>query len=134
MKMNVGDFAWICREIPKPDPRRHRLTISRGKDLVLPYIVERKRADDLASSIKDGRFHEQKLRLSQTGMKIIYLIEALAYAKSNYGLGDNVLSQAVVNTQIVNEFLVHETSTIKDTCAYLTHMTRHLTKIYQVST
>ena len=32
--------------------------------------------DDLASSIKDGRFREQKFRLKQTGFKnLIYLVE-----------------------------------------------------------
>lgn len=47
-KLQVGDFAWIARN-------------TEGQELLLPYIVERKRLDDLASSIKDGRFHEQKV-------------------------------------------------------------------------
>lgn len=46
--LKVGDFAWISRH-------------KDGKELVLPYIVERKRMDDLGGSIKDGRFHEQKV-------------------------------------------------------------------------
>ena len=33
----------------------------RGRELMLDYIVERKRMDDLAGSIIDGRFHEQKV-------------------------------------------------------------------------
>lgn len=47
--LNVGDFAWIakCRKT--------------GDELVVPYIVERKRMDDLSASITDGRFHEQKV-------------------------------------------------------------------------
>jgi crossover junction endonuclease MUS81 len=48
--LKVGDFTWVCRD---------RVT---GQELVLPYIVERKRMDDLASSIRDGRFHEQKVK------------------------------------------------------------------------
>ena len=32
-------------------------------ELVLDYIVERKRMDDLAGSITDGRFKEQKVPL-----------------------------------------------------------------------
>ena len=32
-----------------------------GRELVLPYIIERKRMDDLSSSIVDGRFAEQKV-------------------------------------------------------------------------
>jgi hypothetical protein len=48
--LKVGDFTWVCRD---------RVT---AQELVLPYIVERKRMDDLASSIRDGRFHEQKVK------------------------------------------------------------------------
>ena len=46
--LKVGDFIWIAKN-------------NEGQELVLPYIVERKRMDDLAQSIKDGRFHEQKV-------------------------------------------------------------------------
>ena len=43
---------------------------------MLPYLVERKRMDDLASSIKDGRCREQKHRLQQTGVQaVVYLVE-----------------------------------------------------------
>ena len=31
------------------------------RELVLDYVVERKRMDDLCSSINDGRFKEQKV-------------------------------------------------------------------------
>lgn len=51
-KLEVGDFAWIARS-----------KNSRADELVLPYIVERKRMDDLGGSIKDGRFKEQKVSL-----------------------------------------------------------------------
>ncbi|KOX67781.1 Crossover junction endonuclease MUS81 [Melipona quadrifasciata] len=50
--LKVGDFAWIarCRK-------------NKNNELILPYIVERKRIDDLSASITDGRFHEQKVYL-----------------------------------------------------------------------
>jgi len=50
-RLSVGDFAWICRD-------------RSGKELMLPYILERKRLDDLSGSIQDGRFHEQKVNAS----------------------------------------------------------------------
>ena len=34
------------------------------REMVLDYIIERKRMDDLVGSIIDGRFHEQKVRRS----------------------------------------------------------------------
>lgn len=99
--------------------------------MILPYIVERKRADDLASSIKDGRFHEQKHRLMQSGLQPIYLIESQR-DYGDWGLAEGALSQAIANTQIVNNFLLQETKSIKETCGYLTQMTRHLTAMYRV--
>lgn len=49
-KLNVGDYVFIFRDYV-------------GNELVLPYIIERKRIDDLAGSIKDGRYHEQKVKI-----------------------------------------------------------------------
>lgn len=48
--LKLGDFMWIAR------CRNTR------KEVVLPHIVERKRIDDLAQSIKDNRYHEQKVK------------------------------------------------------------------------
>lgn len=48
-KLEVGDFLWIARSRTSKD------------ELILPYIVERKRMDDLGASIKDRRFKEQKV-------------------------------------------------------------------------
>jgi len=50
-RLKVGDFSWVARD---------NVT---NKELLLPFIVERKRMDDLGSSIKDGRFHEQKVMI-----------------------------------------------------------------------
>ncbi|KAK1335559.1 hypothetical protein QTO34_003349 [Cnephaeus nilssonii] len=52
-KLHVGDFVWVAQETRPRDP-------SRPGELVLDHIVERKRLDDLCSSIIDGRFREQK--------------------------------------------------------------------------
>jgi crossover junction endonuclease MUS81 len=38
-----------------------QLVLPERRELVMDYIVERKRMDDLCSSIKDGRFKEQKV-------------------------------------------------------------------------
>ncbi|KAL8976092.1 MAG: hypothetical protein Q9205_007839, partial [Flavoplaca limonia] len=60
----LGDFFWVAK---CTDP--HFLTGhgEEGTEIALDYIVERKRLDDLISSIKDGRFHEQKFRLRKSG-------------------------------------------------------------------
>lgn len=86
-RLTVGDFLWIARD-------------AAGNELVLPYIVERKRMDDLASSIRDGRFHEQKHRLHQCGLPhIIYLIEDYG-DNEQLGLPLESLLQALVNSRV----------------------------------
>jgi len=45
--LDIGDVLWIAK--------------SGSDEYVLDFIVERKRMDDLVSSITDGRFHEQKV-------------------------------------------------------------------------
>lgn len=62
--LSVGDILWVAK---------HKNT---GKEVVLNYVCERKRLDDLAMSIRDGRFSEQKNRLKKSGLKnVYYLVE-----------------------------------------------------------
>ncbi|XP_034489983.1 crossover junction endonuclease MUS81 [Drosophila innubila] len=89
-RLTVGDFLWIACD-------------DGGNELVLPYIVERKRMDDLASSIRDGRFHEQKHRLRQCGLPhIIYLIEDYG-DNEQLGLPLDSLQQALANARIQSD-------------------------------
>ena len=46
------------------------------REVALDFVIERKRTDDLASSIVDGRFREQKQRLLNSSARFpIYVIE-----------------------------------------------------------
>lgn len=132
-RLSIGDFVWVCRETSTANSggNRNRLTLSNTTELILPYVVERKRTDDLAHSIRDGRYREQKYRLVETKLRVVYLIEA--YGKGDWGLAEGALSQAMCNTQVQSGFHVQETHSIKDTCAYLTFMTRHLKSLYEVN-
>lgn len=121
-RLAVGDFLWICRDDTNPDV-----------ELVLPYIVERKRMDDLASSIKDGRFHEQKFRLTDCGLhNKIYMIENRGN-NTHVGLPLTNLLQAVTNTLVQNEFAVKFTDSNDDSMLYLSVMTNLLIKMFTVS-
>ncbi|KAJ6944527.1 crossover junction endonuclease MUS81 isoform X2 [Populus alba x Populus x berolinensis] len=63
-RLPVGDGIWIAR---------HKYLLS---EYVLDFIVERKKVDDLRSSIRDNRYRDQKLRLLRCGLKkLIYLVE-----------------------------------------------------------
>ena len=57
--------------------------------LVLPYVVERKRIDDLFGSItqKEGRYYEQKQRMVECGIRHKwYLVENFYKAKIRWTL------------------------------------------------
>lgn len=120
-RLSVGDFLWICRD-----------NRDASVELVLPYVVERKRMDDLASSIKDGRFHEQKFRLSDCGLpNKIYLIENRG-SNAHLGLPLQNLLQAATNTQVQSEFSIKFTDSINDSMFYLSVMTNLLIKMFKV--
>lgn len=118
--LKVGDYTWICRE------RETR------KELVLPYIIERKRIDDFGRSIKDGRFYEQKFRLKQSGIQnLIYLIES--FGKNEHaGLPLTTLYQAATNTLVQDGFSVKFTDSLRGTAEYLACLTKILNDNYMV--
>ncbi|XP_062821269.1 crossover junction endonuclease MUS81 [Anolis carolinensis] len=120
-KLHVGDFLWVARE---------RVSPATAQELVLDYVVERKKMPDLCSSIIDGRYREQKFRLRQCGLSHpIYLMED-AGSVGHLSLPEKTLQQAVVNTQVVDGFFVKRTRDIRESAAYLTVMTRHLARLY----
>ncbi|KAL7027913.1 hypothetical protein ACKWTF_005654 [Chironomus riparius] len=119
-KLHVGDFLWIAK---------HKT--EKSKEYVLPYIIERKRLDDLSSSIKDGRFHEQKFRLKQCGIEnVIYLIENYMKA-GKCGLPFATLLQAASNTSIINKFQVKFTENLDHTGLYLAIMSSFIENIFK---
>ena len=69
--LNVGDFGWIAKEIVAFNPNVLRQRAPR--ELVLPYIVERKRMDDLKSSIIDGRYVISSLKSNNIRMEFIFI-------------------------------------------------------------
>ncbi|KAL4716136.1 hypothetical protein ACJJTC_013913 [Scirpophaga incertulas] len=117
--LKVGDFTWIAK---------HK--VQNDYELVLPFIVERKRMDDLASSIKDGRFHEQKFRLRKCGLSnVIYLVEK--YNSKHLGLPQNTLLQALANTKVQDGFKIHITNSLTESIRFLAMMTKRLTIKYK---
>ncbi|KAH8339542.1 hypothetical protein KR074_005727 [Drosophila pseudoananassae] len=115
-RLTIGDFLWIAKD-------------RAGNELVLPYIVERKRMDDLASSIRDGRFHEQKHRLKQSGLRhVIYLVEDYG-DNEQLGLPLESLQQALANARVQTGVQVVRTENHFRSMSYLASMTRSLQQI-----
>ena len=64
--LELGDAMWIAQVHNAEILKRHG---EDGNEVVLDWIVERKRLDDLVGSIKDGRFREQKVWRNSGGYK-----------------------------------------------------------------
>ncbi|KAI8371855.1 hypothetical protein BD560DRAFT_105757 [Blakeslea trispora] len=118
--LDLGDAIWIARSKTQPT-----------QELFLGYIVERKRLDDLVSSIKDGRFTEQKLRLRRSGAeKLIYIVEEYNREEAER-FGAQAIQTAMSSTQIVDGIFLKRTNSIDDTIDYLVSVTRLIERIYR---
>jgi ERCC4-type nuclease len=85
---------------------------------VIYFMIERKNIADLACSIVDNRFREQKNRLSETNNKIIYIIEGLIH-KSRNKIPFSTLKSSIINLMCKHNFQVFKTENEDDTLEYL---------------
>ena len=71
--LNVGDLLWVAREKAAPGAPLGMMGNAQParRELVLNYVVERKRMDDFVSSMIGGRMKEQKV--SCVGLLLFFL-------------------------------------------------------------
>lgn len=118
--LSVGDILWIAK---------HKKT---GKEVTLNYVCERKRLDDLAMSIRDGRFSEQKNRLRKSGLKhVYYLVEegGLADVERIMEMKKSIETSISMVITVSNLYLQRFRRT-DDTIDWLSSMTEILKKKY----
>ena len=95
------------------------------KEYVLGHIIERKKSDDLASSILDGRYVEQKHRLKGCGIEnIIYIVEG--ESTSQCRVSENALRTATTHTKVVSGFKVFRVKSIEETVMWLSLWTEKI--------
>ncbi|CAM1507101.1 Fc.00g067420.m01.CDS01 [Cosmosporella sp. VM-42] len=127
--MELGDAQWIAKCHDPNFLTRHG---AEGDEIVLDWIVERKRLDDLIGSIKDGRFHEQKFRLKRSGVKkVIYIIEEITIDPASIQRYEEAVQSAIASTQVVNGYFVKKTAKMDETIRYLARMTTMLKRAYE---
>ncbi|RAK98294.1 crossover junction endonuclease MUS81 [Aspergillus ibericus CBS 121593] len=133
--LELGDAMWVAKF---HNPAFLSQYGEEGDEIMLDWIVERKRLDDLIGSMKDGRFHEQKFRLRRSGVKnVIYLIEEFNVTQdvnsvmaSKY---NEMVASAIASTQVVNGYFVKRTKNLDDSIRYLARMTFLLRKMFSSS-
>ena len=130
--MELGDMLWVARIHDPAIQQKLDLSDQEIPEIVLDYIVERKRLDDLDASIKDSRFTEQKFRLKRSGVRnLIYLVED--YGSVGYMPEEQHqrLVTSITMTQVIDGLFVKRTRKLDETIAYLARMTRLLKKQYE---
>ncbi|KAG6029511.1 Crossover junction endonuclease mus81 [Claviceps sp. LM458 group G5] len=130
--LELGDAQWIAK---CHDPTLLPRLGAEGDEVVLDWIVERKRMDDLIGSIKDGRFHEQKFRLNRSGVQnVIYIIEDMTVDSQTWQRFEESVYSAIASTQVVNGYFVKQTTKMDETVKYLSRLTKMLKKKYEQQT
>ncbi|XP_057458173.1 crossover junction endonuclease MUS81 [Lotus japonicus] len=115
-RLPVGDGIWIAR---------HKTLDS---EYVLDFIVERKKIDDLRSSIRDNRYKDQKLRLLRCGLKkLIYLVEG----DPNASEAAESIKTACFTTEILEGFDIQRTSGLGDTLRKYGYLTQAISQYYK---
>ncbi|GMM34798.1 Mus81 protein [Saccharomycopsis crataegensis] len=113
----VGDSLWVAK---------HKETKER---VVLDFILERKRLDDLAESITDGRFFEQKSRLAKTGMRnIYYLVEE--QTSSDLAKFSESIKTAICLTIVGSKFYLKRSRDSDQTTAFFYNLTKTIEEYY----
>lgn len=113
--LRLGDMCWIARRL---DPHGDE-----GDECVLDYVIERKRLDDLCSSIRDGRYNEQCYRLQRSGIgNVFYIVEDWQVAERMEFNGKQIMT-AKSQVQVVSGFFLKETHKLSDTIDFLVTMT-----------
>ncbi|KAH8675622.1 crossover junction endonuclease MUS81 [Xylariales sp. PMI_506] len=127
--LDLGDALWVAK---CHDPQFLAAAGAEGDEVMLDWIVERKRLDDLIASIKDGRFHEQKFRLRRSAVRnVVYIVEEMALDPVNQQRYEESVQSAMASTQVVNGYFLKKTRKMDDTIRYLTRLTLRLKNQYE---
>ncbi|KAI9190045.1 Crossover junction endonuclease mus81 [Blastocladiella emersonii ATCC 22665] len=125
----IGDMLWVAR--PRPGTAA---AAARCGYVVLDYIAERKRLDDLYSSINDKRWYEQKARMQATALpQITYLVEA---EPKNHQVKDNDESKrkaaVTATTKVVawHSMNLQTTRSADETVALIAQMTKSIARLW----
>ncbi|CAK7199231.1 Crossover junction endonuclease mus81 [Sporothrix eucalyptigena] len=126
--LSLGDALWVAK---CHDADLLTRLGAEGDEVVLDWIVERKRQDDLVSSIKDGRFREQKFRLRRSGVQhVVYLIEESGLDPDMMHRYEDAMQSAIASTQVANGYFVKRTRSVDETITCLANMTKRLQTRY----
>jgi len=96
------------------------------------FIIERKALPDLNSSIRDGRYREQKARLQsfrkQHGTRLLYIFEGILKGNKRHQMSGSTLLSCCVNTPLRDGIAVHRTLDLKGTVMFIERLLKNIKK------
>ena len=111
-KLNEINFSFTIKQLDLGD-----IIIYKNNKIVL--IIERKTVGDLYCSIKDGRYKEQKIRLTEnfTKFQILYLIEGSINEYNNKFINNfnSIVNGAIINTLFRDKIKIIRTCNLNET-------------------
>ncbi|ORY93132.1 hypothetical protein BCR43DRAFT_496377 [Syncephalastrum racemosum] len=120
--LELGDVIWVAQK---------KGSTSQGDALFLDIVLERKRMDDLVTSIKDGRFLEQKHRLSNAAARKVFYVVEEYNKEAAVQFGAQAVQTSMLSTQITDQFFLKRTLTVDDTIDFLVKATRMVERMYE---
>jgi len=118
----MGDIVFVrSRELPE--------TITDGGML----YMERKTIADLSSSISDGRYHEQKQRITSNVERgrIVYVVEGRIPSTPTYYMNEVKITSvhsALLHTAFRDNIIVHRTADCSETAVFVFQLWKRITK------
>ncbi len=140
-QLDVGDVYFEARVQEEPTPANNTdcdqdgiETMEQEQDThsqhskTVQIFVERKTIADVAASLKDGRWHEQKLRLVASGARIIYVIEGYAFdeAKPVCGINGKAIATMLWNAVMRDNIHIVHTKNVEQTACALAGLASRL--------
>ena len=117
----LGDFLWIYKDSKD------------NEDYIIDYLIERKTLNDLAISIIDGRYIEQKYRMKNSNFKnISYLFEGQDLSVNSIGnLNKNAINTAIYHTLNIHDLNIIKTKSTMESIQILIDLDRKIKKSFK---
>ncbi|GIX64997.1 crossover junction endonuclease MUS81, putative [Babesia caballi] len=131
---HAGSISLAARS-PSRTPKRGRPADALVDSFVLEWVLERKTTADLAASLTDGRYDDQKIRMLRlVGFKhVCYVFEDIDVGSTrsrvgavHKGVNAAAIHSARVHTQMVTGFNVLRTTGMPHTAASILVLHRHI--------
>ncbi|KAK4525588.1 hypothetical protein GAYE_SCF13G3496 [Galdieria yellowstonensis] len=118
-QLELGDILFVALEDSVSAEERSSSKISKGR--VLDYLIERKRNDDLASSLHDRRFSRQRYCMKQSNIgHLVYLIEGDLNAQEKENVDS--LWQALMNTAMIDDFHIEYSKDVWESACFVRNL------------